>query len=728
VNVKIDPKALNSVAENMSHHALENWEMSFALAIQKIAPQHRNKAGILLPVVPNLSQWDDYLSSVRMEWQQDWKRIIDQCPGCVLLLYAGLAFYKYDDNTFWPQFSLAIGTDPLPVNQQQAINSAFAKAAEYFGLKLKLRDRGTDFVGTAIHYIGIPLSLWDGFLDICEWTLWRKDWETLSDEEWGQVVEKRSGSRRRLKKFLLGNRATASSFVQEMLDAREILMTDASLPISSIAQASILRIEYFDEVPETAEFLRPQNPESLFQDRARLMWNEQRRRISLYLPAVKQEKLPLNWRIGTDARKASTTPDELLLDSKAFHNPLLLMLESKKQSEVQRLQGLEPWGLFDLESGGRQVVNPDRDELPLKNYLLVSQTKIDVLSREEFDEEGNPLNEPFELSDGTICFVTRLWPTGKYAELCLREKDGNTKTIRFRTKAKIEARFFAGKEEQAAYFSRIQDRVKIEQWPVLCVSIPRGYFRDNKTELEERFNVFIDDKLADGQWKSATMQDNDKEFYFWEWSSSRPVLELVNKSSVAKNFQELNKFCRFPTLRGERLLSIRSPEFTVPYKIYKDEPKHGMGKCWKNLPGAFLPWFLLCQSSEGMKWDDLMLAKDVIAPNLRISYSLLRKYEDQGMLLQRGRKWEIRESRATLRSLSGDGCQMEYCGDPSILWGLYRRMYHERPNCDLPIIEIIDKRGWIPYLQIIWHSSLRSALERCLRNYKVVISRQLWTH
>jgi hypothetical protein len=286
------------------------------------------------------------------------------------VLYAGLAFYKYAENTFWPQFSESVGIDPLPANQQHKINDAFAKAAKYFGLTLKSRDNGTDFVGSAVYHIGIPLSLWDGFLDICKWALWRKDWKTLAEEEWVDAVGKLAGGRRRLQRFLIDNRESADSFIQEILDAREVLSSDPGLNINNIAQASILRAEYFDEVPETAEFLRPKNPDSLFQDRARLTWDNQRRRISLYLPAVERDLLPACWRIGTKTQKAAANPDEIVLNSAAFHNLLFLTLESGQHNETQRLCGLDPWGLFDLESGGRQVVNPNRDELPLKSYLL----------------------------------------------------------------------------------------------------------------------------------------------------------------------------------------------------------------------------------------------------------------------------------------------------------------------------------------------------------------------
>lgn len=567
--------------------------------------------------------------------------------------------------------------------------------------------------------------MWDGFLDICKWALWRKDWKTLTEEEWVDAVGKRAGGRRRLKRFLIDNRESAGSFIQEILEAREILTSDPGLTIDDIAQASILRVEYFDEVPETAEFLRPKNPDSLFQDRARLTWDDQRRRISLYLPAVKREKLPANWRIGTQTQKAAADPDEIILNSAAFHNPLFLTLESGQPNEIQRLRGLDPWGLFDLESGGRQVVNPDRDELPLKSYLLVSRTELEIL-REGFDEDENPVNEQFELADGTTCFVTRLWPTGKLAELRIGDHSRTARTIQFRTRAKIEARFFAGQGEYAAYFSRIQDFVKIERWPILCVSIPHGYFRDNKAELAKKFEVFIDDKLAGGQWEQPT-QDSDREYYLWKWSSNRPVIEQV-KTGTARDFQELGKFFHSPHLNGNRILSVKSPEFTVQYKIYKDDPKHGMGKCWRDLPGTFLPMFLLCQSTEGMKWEDLVLAKDVIAPDLRLSHGLLHKYAHHGFVVQRGHRWFINESRAEIKPASRDQCQMKYCGDPSVLWGLYRRMYHQMHGTELPFIEVVNNRGEIPYLKATWPLHMRSEIEQYFKHHQVVIGAILWAH
>ncbi len=704
---------------------LISWEIDFAKALEQVDTEKRKKAGALLPIVPDRGKWEEFIETARGEWKA-WRGNLDAYPTCLVVLFGGLAFYEYDENTFWPYFAEAVGSNTISPNQQRDITAAFSKWAEMLGLRIHRRERAS-YVGSAVYHIGIPLSLWDGFLEICEWALCREDWRTLPEQEWADAVEKRTLSRLRLKRFLVDNREAASSFIQDMLDVREILSNEQNLTIDAVAQASILRNEYFDEVPETAEFLRPENPESLFQDRARIIWDDHKRQISLHLPAVKSDKLPATWRVGTHTQKAATTPDELILDSLAFRSSLLLSLEAGPRRETQRLLGIEPWGLFDLEAGGR-LINSNRDTLPLKSYALISQKKVEELFREGFDEEDNPANEPFELVSGTPCFVTRLWPTGKFAELKLRDEGGVLRVIRFRTKARIEAKFFVGRGYRAAFFSRIaEDKVKIEDLPTLCVSIPFGYFRDSYAEVRNKFKVRMDDKLADGRWEFSPTGDGDKEVYFWKWSR-KPFMEPRSGVGVIRSLRSLREAYVSPDLKGDRTLSIKGPAFDVNYKIYLDHSKRGMDDCWKNLPGAYVSWFLLCQSKEGLKWDDLMFAKDVITPDLWLSYYLLRKYADRGFFSQQGHRWLIRESRAVLRRLAGGKCYLEYCGDPSVLWGLYRLMYYKAQGQELPIIEVIDKRGEVPYLQMLWDQSLRRELARYLEKNNVVIRTDLWSH
>jgi hypothetical protein len=202
------------------------------------------------------------------------------------------------------------------------------------------------------------------------------------------------------------------------------------------------------------------------------------------------------------------------------------------------------------------------------------------------------------------------------------------------------------------------------------------------------------------------------------------------KSGTVKSFQELGTFYSASSPKGNMVLAIKSPEFCHHYKIDKVDPKSGMGKCWTNLPGAFYPMFLLCKSTEGLKWEDLLLAKDVIAPNQnqRFLAYVLHKYAKHGILVQKNQRWFIEESRAQFLPLDRDQCHMHYCGDPSILWCLYRRMYHEMQGSELPTIEISDRRGEIPYLKMLWRACFRSELEKYLERHGVKIGAILWNH
>jgi hypothetical protein len=128
-----------------------------------------------------------------------------------------------------------------------------------------------------------------------------------------------------------------------------------------------------------------------------------------------------------------------------------------------------------------------------------------------------------------------------------------------------------------------------------------------------------------------------------------------------------------------------------------------------------------------MKWEDLLLAKDVIAPTLRFSPYVLHKYAQHGLLIQRGHRWFIRESRAGLAPLDRAHCRLDYCGDPSVLWGLYRHMYHNTEGHALPRIDVIDRRGEVPYLRMVWPLRLRTNLEKYLRHHGAVTDGIPWT-
>src|SRR5437867_1372824 len=396
---------------------LTNWEIIFEQTLQRVAVPKRKEAGALLSVIPDHAKWDEFLATVKAEWNA-WRGCLEGHAICLIVLYGGLAYYEYDEKTFWPHFAKAVGSELIFPNQQTEINRAFSKAAELLGfpihhkvvsktvgllgLEIPIQDATTSYVGSAVYHIGIPLSLWDGFLEICEWAWWRDDWNSLTADEWVEIVRRRTGGRNRLKKFLIENREITGALIKEMLDARKILSDDASLTIADLSKACLLRTAYFDEVPETAEFLRPQDPESLLHDRPQLVWNDQRSCICLNLPGLPQNKLPATWHIDSLLQDASSTPHQLVLNSVAFQPSIHLKLVSGQQTETQRLRGVQPWGFFDLDAGG-QLVNSDREQLPLRSYALVSRQRIESITRVGFDEEENPVNEPFELGDGMQC-------------------------------------------------------------------------------------------------------------------------------------------------------------------------------------------------------------------------------------------------------------------------------------------------------------------------------------
>jgi hypothetical protein len=708
---------------------LADWENHFVAKIRRDSRSGNASHAALLPVVPDRVTWDAFKTSISNEWAS-WKSQLSERPACLLMLYCGLAFYEYDENKFWPQFAKTVGSEAIGPNQQSEINGVFGVAVQHFRLELKRREKSTDFVGSAVDFIGIPLSLWDGFLEICDWAIWRKDWKSLSDAEWADIVEKRSGSRTRLRCFLTENRESASDFIQDVLDARDILLSDSHLTIGDIARASILRQEYFDDVPETADFLRPQDPDSLFRYRVRLIWDERRQNISLLLPAISRDKLPALWCVGSRQQAAAPSPDELVLNSAAFAGMLAVTLQRDGERETQYVRGINNWALFDLENGGR-LVNVSRDQLPLRSYALVSQGEIELVSRDGFDDSDAQANERFELNDGIVCCLTRLWPTGKHAELCLRINGGDSRTIRFKTRTRIEARFITGWGSKTAHFNRTPDgKIKIDHLPIPCVAIPSGYFKNDSAALASEFKVFIDGKAAAGRWEHVDVRDSpDRNCYRWKWNK---MIWLEHRPGVTmlRSLSQLDDAFKSPDLRGDRRISIEAkPHISEDMEVWiVAREGEAINRCWDNLPGAFVPMFLLCQSTEGMKWEDLVLAKDVIAPSSRFSPYILRKYERLGVAVQRGRRWMIRESRAESLPLPGASFQLNYCGDPSILWGLYRRMICDIPGERLPIIEVSDKRGEAAYLKMTWPTQSRKAIEQYLDRNGVAVCGSLWTH
>ncbi len=719
--------------------SLSDWEERFQKEFSKLEKGKLQQAGILLELIPQHSDWELFLQIVRTEWVT-WKNELNKFPYSMIILFGGIAFYEYEDNTFWPQFADCVGTDSIDPNHQQEITSQYIRAVNNIGLKLIARTRKPqenfppngkftslyrlinverhEYVGTAVYQIGIPLSLWGGFLDICDWALLREDWDSLSDDQWREQIDKRTGGRKRLKRFLLENRENARNFIKEMLDARRILSEDLSIQFNDIAQASILRAEYFEEVPETADFLRPEKPESLLKDRIRIFWDDRLYQISLHLPSVEQKYLPSSWTSGTITRQATSTPDEIPLNNLAFQKRIELKLVSEDREDVKYIKGLDSWGLFDMENG--YMVNTRSEVLHIGRYVLVSLNQVKI-KRNGFEEE-HPINEFYHLPDGTNCYVTYLLPFQKHASLKV-----DSTNIQFRTHSRIESRFLFGLGYKAAFYEQLKDeKIKVESIPLTYIWIPKGYFPDIENALNNMFEVKIGERVSSGNWSKLESDiDSETDIFCWPRYS---FLEKPRTGTI-KDPKDLSKFFCSPDLKGDRILSVESKIYRQSLKIYLDHSVRGMEECWSNLPGAYLIWFLLCQSKNGMKWEDIMFAKDVIAPKGYVSYYLLKKYQDLGFLRLRGRYWEIVESRAILKMTDENSfLKMKFIGNPSILWVLYRYMLQVHRGEKMPTIEVVDKRGDVPYLQILWEKTYEYEIREFLKKKGVKLVKMLWNH
>jgi hypothetical protein len=737
-------------------NSLANWNAHFEEQWAKLNLARRNRAGALLPLVPTRQEWDDFQADVRREWRS-WQDQLCRHPYCLLALYCGVAFYEYDEARFWPQFTRAVGATALLANQQQ-INQDFAYVARELGLPIRQRDAGTDYVGSAVWFIGVPLSLWEGFLSVCRWAWHNEEWKDLSDAEWAEAMARRAGSRTRLKNFLTDNREAATVFIRELHDARRILSKDHKLTIAEVRELCWLRAEYFDEAPETAEFLRPHNPDSLFSDRAYLLWDARRRSIRLDLPAVALERLPCVWRVGELEKDAASTPVSLDLNAVAFQSTLVARLVNGKVWETKRLRGLaDGWGLFDEER--RRFVNLERPFLPERRYTLLSRGKLEDLKRDGFDEDECAANALEELSDGTSCYLTELFPVKTRPHLSFRLQNKPFK-LNFAPEERITAHFFAGAGWQAARGCVREGKLAAEGLPQIYVTVPAGYFKDALATLRGKLELTIDDGATCrvfGRWESCNVpeQGSDSEIYLWRWADK--PLGQAREETTFHSLQELNRqdFVT-PILRDTHCLSVQSDAFGfkheqeiffLPREFLVEQHLAALERRWSKLPGAMWPFFLLGQMPAGATWEQIARWRSVFAPDERLSLPALKLYEKRGFLAQRGSRWRLAESRAALASQDG-GCVARYCGSPFVLWGLYKQMLRDpaidralaergpqrvfrvgqavAPNL-LPTVELAPyERGRPQHFVMRWRSEFADKIRRYFERQQVVVAKDLW--
>lgn len=443
------------------------------------------------------------------------------------------------------------------------------------------------------------------------------------------------------------------------------------------------------------------------------------------LPGVSEAKLPATWSLLGRNQKAAVTPDEIAVQSGAFAKQIILTLEFGNTTERRIMRGLGEWSLFDLESDGR-LVNHNRDELPMRSYALVSRAPVSFDSIEGFSKDVGWLNEETELSEGERCYVTRLWPNGEFARFEMNVA-GKTSTLRFRTRARVEARFFPGPGFRSGFSVRTSEGyMRADSLPELCVAIPRDYFRDARSELRAHFRVSEGAHNAGGEWVSAEAQVSaDRQLFVWRWARV-PFIEKRATGSLTK-LSELGRAFKPVEMLGTHTFRLDCQDVTAQLTVDLINPVPEIERCWNDLPGKLLPWFLLSQAQQGLTWEEMLLAKSVIAPEQPLSPHLLRKYEAARLLEQRGRRWVIRESRAVIGLAVKNQVELAYCGDPSMIWRMYRRLYRENTTRALPKIEVADVSGGLPYFSMRWPPVMRHPIREFLAAHDVKIAPGLWT-
>ncbi len=708
--------------------SLDDWELKFDFALRNIIANQRGKAGVVLPVVPVREEWEKFVAAVRTEWWH-WEWTFTLKPGCMVALYDGAAFYNYRSGAFWNDFAGVLGLNAIPVNIQTSINHHYARAASQFGLRV---NHG-NFVGSAVAHIGIPISMWDAFLQICEWALWTEGWDSLSDEAWHGAMSRRLGGHIRLINFLVDNRDTARQFVREMLEARRLLASDRTVTLSQVAQLLFLRAEYFDEVPETADFLRPEYPESLFADRGRLAWTEERRMISLYLPPVQNALLPATWRLGATERPATTTACEMVLNGQAFSPMLRLELSSPEGITPQRIDGIDVWALYD-ETHAR-FVNRKREFLPVSQYVLISRQPLNPqLEGWSRDPDDPAIDVESQLADGTAVFLTKLLPKVSRPRL----KIGNEGWLKFAQRRGVELRVFCGDTQQkAARFSVLpDDTVRTETWPQPFLEVPLSLVPDENIPSE--FTVYLDGQPARGKWtlcgfdpRQADENTAERAYYFWKWDESpiplSPTQPVVQRSLSNLDTRALQPV--EPNVLGRHALHVESRKLgrlafgllrECRFELVATTPDSLWPASW----GDYIAWVFLAQAQDAATWEEVRIAREAVAGyaeiNLNAVYHQIRKLEHQGYLVVRGHRYQNFLSRIVLADAPNGAFRGEYCGLTSTLYEVARRI---RP---LRITVALSKPGYPAKLFIDWSQRDRQEVRNVCQALRIEIGPKLW--
>lgn len=673
---------------------LKEWENHCREEIARIPADSRDRAGSLLPCVPERAEWEKLQQVLRESW---WS--LENClhlyPHTLLMLYAGLAFHEYEDNTFWPQFWRYVGVPPIQT-KQNAINEAFDHAARFAKLPIREHAGHHSFVGSAVYFIGVSVSVWDGFLGICDWALWHRGWDELSNEKWVEVMVKRCGGRKRLLNFLTENRETARSFIQEMLTARELLTENPSARLADVSP-SIGRREYFEEVPETAEFLRPNDPDSLLEDRPRLIWRDDR--IAVHLPSV--STAGAIWKFDGEQQQAGDIATEFPINGNAFRERLMLEFHSSQSRETIRIPGLHPFGLFDNQRG--RFASPGRTRLPANSYNLVSRTALEIVEQGWAETEKNGR---VRLEDGTEVFVTSLWPVSNRPTLIV---NGGAK-IEFGRRERVNLRFYSGSEDTHVLRFLVQPdgAMMFERAPHLVLEIPEGFVEDDADLCDSEFAVLVNGQEALGSWRFFNDYDDGKtNWEYYEWQPESPILPGEHVVQVRARRAGIIPFGRQTKLSVKVIEPLKSDWWPKPSQM-----------------GKYLAMVLLSQVQASPTWEEIWIARQAVAgfAEVKLNQHDWIKLEEHGYISLR-RRVESLKSCLVFGLNTGGIFAARYCGLVNRLHALVRAV------APLQRIEVKQERGFPPHLEIHWPASQRQFIRSiCPREGIEVKEHSLWNH
>lgn len=424
---------------------MSEWEERLAGQWGRLTTDERRRPGSLLALVPRRAKWEEFIAAWKASPLAYWIGRKAEYPHALAVLFGGFAFFEYDETSFWPQFKRDLW--PLTENQRVAIRTAHAAALARLGLDLarnQADDRMT--VASAVHHIGVPLSLWADFLGVADHVLRQADWMSWPSEHWQTDVKARCGPHIRLRNFLTANEVAARATIAELGEIRDFANADPASTIedlAGVANVPFLRDEYFDDVPETAEFFRPDNLLSLFAGRCFLRYDEENSRLQVHLPAV-PDAAGSTWRVGDHEQPASREPAWFTVDGDGFARWIDVHLDGPSGRRTRRVAGIAEWGLYDQRREAFLELDLRHpSERRMGDYVLVSPRPLSHMTRNGFLRDF-PENQVERLADGTRCFVTRLSPAAQEGSLALRwitsEGELLAHTITFRTRLATRGR------------------------------------------------------------------------------------------------------------------------------------------------------------------------------------------------------------------------------------------------------------------------------------------------